>query len=89
MLAHLTRLRLACCNPWLVHPDGPPSSKLRIFAETLDELRRGGHRVLVFSQFVPHLKLIEEHVTGAAIPYLYLDGSTPAKARTGSARSDR
>lgn len=41
LLAHLMRLRLACCNPWLVHPDGPPSSKLRIFAETLDELRRG------------------------------------------------
>ena len=82
VLAHLTRLRLACCNPRLVHRDGPPSSKLRTFAETLDELRRGGHRVLVFSQFVRHLKLIEKHLTGAAIPYQYLDGSTPAKART-------
>ena len=82
VLAHLTRLRLACCNPRLVHPEGPPSSKLGTFAETLDELRRGGHRVLVFSQFVRHLKLIEEHMTGAGIPYQYLDGSTPAKART-------
>ena len=82
VLAHLTRLRLACCNPRLVHPEGPPSSKLRTFAETLDELRRGGHRVLVFSQFVRHLKLIEEHLSGAGIPYQYLDGSTPAKART-------
>ena len=82
VLAHLTRLRLACCNPRLVHADGPPSSKLRTFAETLDELRQGGHRVLVFSQFVRHLKLIEEHLTGAAVPYQYLDGSTPTKART-------
>lgn len=81
VLAHLTRLRLACCNPRLVHPEGPASSKMRTFAATLDELRQGRHRVLVFSQFVRHLKLIEEHLTDSGIPYQYLDGSTPAKAR--------
>ncbi len=81
LLAHLTRLRLACCNPALVHADGPASSKLRTFADTLDELRRGRHRVLVFSQFVRHLRLVEAHVKKAGIPYQYLDGSTPAKAR--------
>ena len=37
--AHLTRLRLACCNPRLVQDTGAPaSSKLATFAETLDEL---------------------------------------------------
>ena len=82
VLAHLTRLRLACCNPRLVHPDGPPSSKLKTFATTLDELRQGRHKVLVFSQFVRHLKLIEDHLAESGIPYQYLDGSTPAKART-------
>ena len=82
VLAHLTRLRLACCNPRLVHPGGPPSSKMRTFATTLEELRQGRHKVLVFSQFVRHLKLIEEHLTEAGIPYRYLDGSTPAKARS-------
>ena len=81
VLAHLTRLRLACCNPRLVHPKGPPSSKMRTFAATLDELRQGRHKVLVFSQFVRHLRLVEEHLAKAAIPYQYLDGSTPAKAR--------
>ena len=81
VLAHLTRLRLACCNPRLVHPDGPASSKMETFADTLEELRQGRHRVLVFSQFVRHLKLIEEHLTKSGIPYQYLDGSTPAKAR--------
>ena len=82
VLAHLTRLRLAGCNPRLVHPDGPPSSKLATFATTLDELRQGRHKVLVFSQFVRHLKLLEEHLVEADIPYQYLDGSTPAKVRT-------
>ena len=29
-----------------------------------------------------HLKLIEEHLAGAGIAFQYLDGSTPARART-------
>ena len=82
VLAHLTRLRLACCNPRLVQDAGAPaSSKLATFAETLDELLANRHKVLVFSQFVKHLKLIEEHLAGAGIAYQYLDGSTPARAR--------
>ena len=81
VLAHLTRLRLACCNPRLVHPEGPASSKMKTFASTLDELRQGRHRVLVFSQFVRHLKLVEEHLRESGVAYQYLDGSTPAKAR--------
>ena len=82
LLAHLTRLRLACCNPCLVQDAGAPaSSKLATFAETLDELLASHHKVLVFSQFVKHLKLIEKHLAGAGIAYQYLDGATPARAR--------
>ena len=82
VLAHLTRLRLACCNPRLVQDAGAPaSSKLATFAETLAELLANRHKVLVFSQFVRHLKLIEEHLTGAGIAFQYLDGATPARAR--------
>ena len=82
ILAHLTRLRLACCNPRLVQDAGAPaSSKLATFAETLDELLASRHKVLVFSQFVKHLKLIEEHLAGTGIAWQYLDGGTPAKVR--------
>ena len=82
ILAHLTRLRLACCNPRLVQDAGAPaSSKLATFAETLGELLASRHKVLVFSQFVKHLKLIGAHLDEAGIAYQYLDGSTPAKAR--------
>ncbi len=82
MLAHLTRLRRACCNPALVNPaDAPSSSKLATFAETLDELLANRHKVLVFSQFVGHLKLIETHLQEADIGYQYLDGSIPVGAR--------
>ena len=87
VLAHLTRLRLACCNPRLVLEDAargqPPlrSSKLEVFADVLGELIENRHKVLVFSQFVKHLKLVEEHVAEAGIAYQYLDGATPAKVR--------
>ena len=83
VLAHLTKLRLACCNPRLVLDGGrpPKSSKLATFAATLEELLAGRHKVLVFSQFVMHLKLVEEHLQAAGVNYQYLDGSTPAKAR--------
>ncbi|MDE0690727.1 MAG: DEAD/DEAH box helicase [Gammaproteobacteria bacterium] len=82
VLAHLTRLRLACCDPRLVREQGAPaSSKLAAFREVLLELRENRHKVLVFSQFVRHLKRIEEVVQELGIPYQYLDGSTPAKAR--------
>ncbi len=82
VLAHLTRLRLACCDARLVRERGAPaSSKLAAFREVLLELRENRHKVLVFSQFVRHLKRIEEVVQELGIPYQYLDGSTPAKAR--------
>ena len=82
ILAHLTRLRLACCNPRLVREtNAPGSSKLETFAETLRELLANQHKVLVFSQFVKHLKLVEERLVEAGVAYQYLDGSTPAAAR--------
>ena len=86
ILAHLTRLRLACCDPRLVLDaaagDGAPkSSKLETFATTLGELLENRHKVLVFSQFVMHLRLIEAQLKTSGVAYQYLDGSTPAKAR--------
>ena len=82
VLAELTRLRRACCHPQLV-ADEPPvaSAKLRAFAKLTDELRAGGHRSLVFSQFVGHLALIREYLDQKNISYQYLDGSTSVKQR--------
>ena len=57
------------------------SAKLAVFGRTMEELLAGGHKVLVFSQFVSHLKLIEAHLIEAGTSYQYLDGSTPQKAR--------
>ena len=82
VLAQLTRLRQAACHPRLVRPQSKlPSAKLELVSETIRELLDGGHKALVFSQFVRHLKLVEDWVQQAGIPYQYLDGSTPGKQR--------
>jgi len=83
ILAELMRLRLAACHPRLVDPQAPVqhSSKLNLFAELVEELVDGGHKVLVFSQFVKHLKLLEEVLQAKGIAYQYLDGQTPPRVR--------
>ncbi len=88
ILAELMRLRQAACHPRLVSPTSElPSSKLNLFAETVEELLEGGHKALVFSQFVKHLKLIEEWAKKQGISYQYLDGSTPLPMRDKAIRA--
>jgi len=71
------RLRQVCCDLRLVGQDGErPSSKLELLDELLEEAIDGGHRVLLFSQFVSMLKLIRAHLDQAGIRYGYLDGET-------------
>ncbi|UQA63205.1 DEAD/DEAH box helicase [Polyangium aurulentum] len=82
ILAALTRLRRLACNPRLVVPDTTlPSSKLATFLDTVRELREGGHRALVFSQFTTHLALVREALDREGISYMYLDGSTSTEQR--------
>lgn len=82
VLAAITKLRRACCNPNLVAPDlGLPSSKLQLLLDLLDELIDNRHKCLVFSQFVDHLSLVREALDARAIQYQYLDGQTPAADR--------
>ena len=82
VLQQLTRLRQAACHPRLVRPTSKlPSAKLELVAATVEELRAQGHRALIFSQFVRHLRLVEQWVQSAGIAYCYLDGSTPGGKR--------
>ncbi|MEE3504021.1 DEAD/DEAH box helicase [Acidiphilium acidophilum] len=82
ILAEITRLRRACCNPALIDPSaGVPSSKLETFLGLVSELIRNRHRALVFSQFVGHLALIRAALDERGIAYEYLDGSTPSADR--------
>ncbi len=79
ILAALTRLRQVACDPRLLGLEGnfdEESGKLNALKEIVSEAAAGGHRVLIFSQFVSMLKLIRDSLDAEKIKYLYLDGST-------------
>lgn len=82
VLAEITRLRQACCNPQLIDKKtNIRSSKLTTFLDTIHELIENKHRVLVFSQFVKHLTIVREALDEIDVSYQYLDGSTPVSER--------
>jgi superfamily II DNA or RNA helicase len=80
VLTALLRLRQTCCDLRLLKPEGvnpaTASGKLELFSELLEEVLDGGHRVLVFSQFVGMLTLLKERLTAEGIEFCYLDGGT-------------
>ena len=87
VLNALLRLRQICCDLRLLklEEQGKPvtdeaSGKLEMFGELLDEALDGGHRVLVFSQFVSMLTLLKEKLTKDGVEFCYLDGSTSNRA---------
>jgi hypothetical protein len=82
VLASLLRLRQICCHPALVSDAHSelPSAKLDALLERLEELRDEGQQVLVFSQFVSLLELIEPRLQAADIGYLKLTGATENRA---------
>ena len=96
VLTALLRLRQACCDlrllgmPEISESKGSSSdaeatpansAKLALLDELLEEIREGGHRVLIFSQFVSMLKILSAHLNEAKTPFCYLDGSTKPKDR--------
>lgn len=82
VLAEITRLRRACCNPLLISPEvNISSAKLQAFEELVDELIDNHHKALVFSQFVAHLAIIRELLDKKGIQYQYLDGATSLPKR--------
>ena len=64
-----------------LQPSSFHSAKLGLLNELLEEVRQGGHRVLIFSQFVSMLKLLSAHLEAQATPFCYLDGSTKPRDR--------
>lgn len=85
VLDALLKLRQVCCDPRLVKAgaDGAStadSGKLVLLTEMLPELIEEGRRILLFSQFVTMLKLIESEVQRLGLDYVMLTGSTRDRA---------
>ena len=77
LLQGLTALRQLANHPVMI--DGTydsDSGKFENVIHTLDNVLKGGHKVLVFSQFVKHLDIFKKHFEAEHIPFSYLDGAT-------------
>jgi superfamily II DNA or RNA helicase len=90
VLTTLLRLRQVCCHLDLLPtvaaavPSGgqlhqrwkEPSAKMDRTFELIDEAIDGGHRVLLFSQFVRVLHLLRDEAKRRELRFCYLDGQT-------------
>ncbi|MBK1855473.1 SNF2 helicase associated domain-containing protein [Verrucomicrobiaceae bacterium 5K15] len=87
MLTVLLRLRQTCCDLRLLDDQlkkkslAEVSGKLARLMELLGEAGRGGHRVLVFSQFTSMLALIRAELEKENIQHCYLDGATRDRSK--------
>lgn len=76
-LEALLKLRQICCHPELLKQGADEgSAKFDYLVELLDTLRQENHRILIFSQFVSMLGLIEAHLKQIGCSYLRLTGET-------------
>jgi SNF2 family DNA or RNA helicase len=82
ILALLTRLRQICCHPasFLENYTGD-SGKLELLREVITDSLDSGHRILIFSQFVTMLDLIEKEVSLMGKKIFRIDGQTPSGSR--------
>ncbi len=80
ILDALLKLRQVCCDPRLLSLTAAKnvqvSAKLEMLMEMVPEMVEEGRRILIFSQFVKMLEIIEQELTKAGIPYTMLTGST-------------
>jgi SNF2 family DNA or RNA helicase len=79
VLAGLTKLRQICNSPALINENGvsygDQSAKIRELMEQIEDKKKH-HKILVFSQFVGMLKLIETALEERNIRYSLLTGQT-------------
>ena len=86
ILTIILRLRQICCHPELANVKLGHrlsiSAKLNLLKEMLQEVISGGHKVLIFSQFVGMLGIIAEYLKKENIVFEYMDGSTKDRLET-------
>jgi len=77
LLQGLTALRQLANHPQMIDQEYlSDSGKFENVIHTLDNVLKGGHKVLIFSQFVKHLSIFKAYFEKESIPFAYLDGST-------------
>ena len=83
VLTAITRMRRLALHAGLVDEKHMKvaSAKLDALVEQLAEVRDGGHRALVFSQFTGFLALARARLEAEGLGCCYLDGSTRARGK--------
>lgn len=82
VLKGLLKLRQLSNHPRLLEDNSKvESAKFIQIKENLLSVLEAGNKVLIFSQFVSHLKLFREELNKLQIPYAYLDGSVTGEER--------
>lgn len=80
ILSALVKLRQICNHPGMIYPElagnEDTSAKMDLLREILYESIDGGHRILLFSQFVKMLHIIRDFLRKEDIDFEYLDGKT-------------
>ena len=73
----LTRLRQLANHPNMVDDYvGSDSGKFEEITRSIDSIVAEGHKILIFSSFVKHLKIVAGYLEGNQIPFEMLTGST-------------
>lgn len=77
ILRGLTRLRQIANHPKMIDEfKGSDSGKFEEIIRTIETLVDENHKILVFSSFVKHLRIVEEQLINSGITYQMLIGST-------------
>ncbi len=79
ILEALLKLRQVCCDPRLLKGErggSAPSAKFELLMDMLPSMVEAGRSVIVFSQFVEMLQLIEAGLNEQGIAYVMLTGQT-------------
>lgn len=77
VLQGLTKLRQIANHPYMIDQNYEgDSGKFENVTHTLNTVLDGGHKVLIFSQFVKQLGIYRNYFDDQKIPYVYLDGAT-------------
>ncbi|MEP1095782.1 MAG: DEAD/DEAH box helicase, partial [Cyclobacteriaceae bacterium] len=77
LLQGLSHLRQIANHPKMTNPDYEGNSgKLEEVTYMIESSLTKGHKVLIFSQFVKHLKIVSDYLDNQGLKFAYLDGST-------------
>ena len=84
IFATLSKLKRICDHPALVLEGGRTrglrSGKFEAFAELMDEVLRSGHKVVVFSQYLEMMDIIEDWLRDRRIRFAEIRGNTRERA---------